>query len=318
MRGKQASRAGACHHHRSRLVIPSRHPCGRACRSRAIVPSSPHHIIPSKQADDGGGRPRGMGVGLVLSFLPGSGHDTGEGVMLSSSSRRSPPHQHLIPSPITISKRKPDKQAGGGRITSEIASRRANGGQASKTRTTDGLAPIPIITRSHGLPIPCHIASIAPPPPTSKTRRADETGTTSGRDGKRKRRERRADDETKTHKPRKTTSKHETQGETHGARQEQQGQEQASKQERSEKDRKTRTTHFLTSHPDPLLPALPHPSASYNPPPPGVGRAALVGSPRPPPIRCSNGFHHSRPASSALTRRTFSSPASSFITRRSR
>lgn len=88
--------------------------------------------------------------------------------------------------------------------------------QASKTRTTDGLAPIPIITRSHGLPIPCHIASIAPPP-TSKQRDAGtrrkkkQRKTTGGRDEKQRRQERRADnganDGTKTHEPRKTTSK---------------------------------------------------------------------------------------------------------------
>ena len=70
--------------------------------------------------------------------------------------------------------------------------------QASKTRTTDGLAPIPIITRSNGLPIPCHIASIAPPHDKHTTRRttrrrnderrrANETnmGTTRTTDGRR-------------------------------------------------------------------------------------------------------------------------------------
>lgn len=81
------------------------------------------------------------------------------------------------PHPSPYRKENPASKQAVGRIASAIASRLANGGQASKTRTTDGLAPIPIITRSHGLPIPCHIASIAPPPRQEHNETHDETTT---------------------------------------------------------------------------------------------------------------------------------------------
>lgn len=138
MRGKQASKeAGACHHPRSRLVIPSRHPCGRACCSRSIVPSSPHPIIPGKQA----GRRRQDGIVAWASvsfsrFCPGAVMIPGR----ASCSRH--PHGGLpsVPRliPIPISKRQDGKQANGkGRTVSAIVSRRTTEDkQARRERRT--------------------------------------------------------------------------------------------------------------------------------------------------------------------------------------
>lgn len=56
MRDKQARRQGV-----SSSSVPShpprpRHPCGRACRPRVLVPLSPHPLIPGKQAGGRGER----------------------------------------------------------------------------------------------------------------------------------------------------------------------------------------------------------------------------------------------------------------------
>ena len=231
-----------------------------------------------------------MGVGLVLSFLPGSGHDTGAGVMLSSSSRRSL-HQHLIPSPITISKRKPGKQAGGGRITSAIASRRANGGQASKTRTTDGLASIPIITRSHGLPIP-HPHHINRPAHSTSTQRdarrdagtrerqadrrseRDEHGDNDGRRGERWNENARAPQDNKqaTRRRARRTARRERDGGTRRrTRRKRQGKKQAAGARIG--GREKQMTHFLISRPTPSRRLLSVCLLKLFTRPPGVGRA---------------------------------------------
>lgn len=96
-KGKQARRRGGAFSG-SRLVIPSRHPCGRACRSRVIVPSSPHPIITGKQA--GRRRQDGLVAWASVSFsrsawavmIPGAG------VVPHHPQRRSP-HPCPIPTP---------------------------------------------------------------------------------------------------------------------------------------------------------------------------------------------------------------------------
>lgn len=105
------------------------------------------------------------------------------------------PHPHLIPSPITISKRKPGKQAGGGRITSAIASWLANENKQARRERRTASPPSP---SSHGATVsPSHATSHQSPRPHDKhttrreTRRRNERtdktnmGTTRTTDGRR-------------------------------------------------------------------------------------------------------------------------------------
>lgn len=157
---------------RGRRVVGSSHQMsGEASKEagRAVIASSPHPRQASRQAGGRTGRPRSVGVGLVLSF-PRGGNDTRGGRRASSSSRRSP-YPRLIPSSNTVSKRKPGKQTG----------RRRRGGlgdriPAGKRRTSkqdeDGERPahIPIITRPTGFHL-TPASHQSPRPSTSRTRR---------------------------------------------------------------------------------------------------------------------------------------------------
>ena len=53
MRGKQARRQGVSSSSAPSHPPRPRHPCGRACRPRVLVPLSPHPLIPGKQAGGG-------------------------------------------------------------------------------------------------------------------------------------------------------------------------------------------------------------------------------------------------------------------------
>lgn len=168
--------------------------------------------------------------------------------------------------------------------------------------------------------------SISPPTRQANTRRGNETPeqqeTTGGQD---EHGDDEANDETKTHGPRKTTSKQ--RDDKRDARQDENEttrrtttMAKASNQGRSEENEKNKTVSFLTFRPTPsrLFSLIRRPQLF--PRPPGVGRAGgETNSPCSSPIRCLGWFLSLTPRpSSALARRIFSSPASSLRTRRSR
>lgn len=105
----------------------------------------------------------------------------------------------------------------------------------------------------------------------------------------------------------------ETRGETETTR------KKASSSGEGMRTRRTKRPHFLTSRPTPSrLFSFIRRSQLFPRPRAWDERAAKQAHPARRLIHCLGGSHHSRPASSALARRIFSSLASSFRTRRSR
>ena len=268
--------------------------------SRAVITSSPH----PRQASRRAGRtrqPRGVGGGgfsfkqwgatgrcdiaIRMAFLLSrtAAIIPGAGVVPHHPSRRSP-RPCLIPSSSPISKRKPSKQAGrrrrGGlddRIPAGVGKRE----QASKTRTTNDQLH-PHHHTSHG-PISYHNQSIAPPPTSTQRDDKRDAGTRND-DGWRTRRTRRRRDERWNENARATQDdKQATRRDAEqDARRDDDDKGKSKQYEAVIGGREEQTILFSHLSPDPLSPILSHPSASIIPPPPGVGRAALVGSPRSP------------------------------------
>lgn len=234
----------------------------------------------------------------------------GAGVVPHHPSRRSP-RPCLIPSSSPISKRKPSKQAGrrrrGGlddRIPAGVGKRE----QASKTRTTNDQLH-PHHHTSHG-PISYHNQSIAPPPTSTQRDDKRDAGTRND-DGWRTRRTRRRRDERWNENARATQDdKQATRRDAEqDARRDDDDKGKSKQYEAVIGGREEQTIPFSHLSPDPLSPILSHPSASYNPPPPGVGRAGgEAGSPRPPPIRCHNGFPSLTPSPHPLSLAASSHP----------
>lgn len=208
----------------------------------------------------------------------------GAGVVPHHPSRRSP-RPCLIPSSSPISKRKPSKQAGrrrrGGlddRIPAGVGKRE----QASKTRTTNDQLH-PHHHTSHG-PISYHNQSIAPPPTSTQRDDKRDAGTRND-DGWRTRRTRRRRDERWNENARATQDdKQATRRDAEqDARRDDDDKGKSKQYEAVIGGREEQTIPFSHLSPDPLSPILSHPSASYNPPPPGVGRAGgEASSPRSP------------------------------------
>ena len=269
--------------------------------SRAVIISSPH----PRQASRRAGRtrqPRGVGGGgfsfkqwgatgrcdiaIRMAFLLSrtAAIIPGAGVVPHHPSRRSP-RPCLIPSSSPISKRKPSKQAGrrrrGGlddRIPAGVGKRE----QASKTRTTNDQLH-PHHHTSHG-PISYHNQSIAPPPTSTQRDDKRDAGTRND-DGWRTRRTRRRRDERWNENARVTQDdKQATRRDAEqDARRDDDDKGKSKQYEAVIGGREEQTIPFSHLSPDPLSPILSHPSASYNPPPPGVGRAGgEASSPRSP------------------------------------
>lgn len=248
MKGKQASKtAGAS---RLGLAVLSRHPCGgRAVPvvlvSLPVVSSPPHPLIHGKQAGDGGtGRPRGVGVGLVLSFRRG-GNDTGAGV---------PHHPHgglpiraSFPHPSPYRKENHGKQAGrrrrGGLDDRIPAGKRRTSKQDENDEQPHPVSYHPTAPRHHTVP---HLIS------HQRNRPAHSTSTQ--RDARTRRPE---NDGTKTHGPAKRQASNETTDETHDnktedeTRRRRQGQKQARMGDENMRSGKNKTPHFLTFRPTP-------------------------------------------------------------------
>lgn len=222
---------------RSRRPVPSSvRRAGRPRGSRGVpggvvVSSSSHPRQASKRREDGSASWRGRGsfsfkqrrsggaCGPPIGWhclVPSGGDDTGGGVVLSSFPRRSPvraPSPHQFP----YRKNPASKQAMGmaGRFRRSYPGGGGNGGQASKTRTTNNLTPFPIIPRPHDttrflISYPINAISPLTRQAHNETQERDARTRERGRTRKRERgraRERRANDEHGNTRPRKTTSK---------------------------------------------------------------------------------------------------------------